>query len=189
MNETKRLFVAVKIIGDPDFIGKFNCLKQDLNHEKIRWVNENNLHLTLKFFGEISIEKTDKINEALKNSITNFEAFKIKINDIGIFGSYYNPKVIWANIDDSGALLNLEKIINKNLGAIGFHKTRENFRPHLTLGRLKKLRDKKLFQEIISSYKNQFYQFSTIEKVYLLESILQKKGAIYHVINEFKLKA
>lgn len=115
--------------------------------------------------------------------------FKIKISNVGIFGSYYNPKVIWANIDDSEALLNLEKIINANLEKLGFRKTRENFRPHLTLGRLKKLSDKKLFQEIVSSYKNQFFQFSTIEKVYLLESILQKKGPIYYVINEFNLKA
>ncbi len=188
MNETKRLFVAIKIAVEPDFILRFNGLKQDLYHEKIRWVNENNLHLTLRFFGETSIERLDKINEALKNSISNFEVFEIKINDIGIFGSYYNPKVIWGNIDKSEALLNLEKRINTNLETMSIFKTRENFRPHLTLGRLKKLTDKKLFQEIISSHKNQFFQSSTIEKVYLLESILQKKEPIYHVINVFKLK-
>lgn len=189
MNETKRLFVAVKIIGDPDFIGKFNCLKQDLSHEKIRWVNENNLHLTLKFFGETPVDKLEVINEALRISTKNIKAFRIQLKNIGIFGSRYNPKVIWANVIDSEALMKLEEIINKNLAHIGYPKTRENFRPHLTLGRLKKLRDGKLFQEIISSQQNSLFQQSYIESLYLFESVLQRTGPIYNIINEFKLKA
>lgn len=186
----KRLFAAIKISPDENFINIINDFRKNLNYEKIKWVEAENIHLTLKFFGETNENLIDNISDALKNSCTNNNKFSFTIKDTGIFGSSYKPRVIWFGIDNKKPIINLYDSINRNLkicSGFDFKQTRENFVPHLSIGRIKSLDDKKRFQKIIDKHSKDFIQKICVDKFYLFESILRREGPVYKVINEFEL--
>ena len=183
----KRLFIAIKIKPKSNFLKIFDELKQGLKHEKIKWVENNNLHLTLKFLGETSEEKTPEIIGALEEALKFHNSFCVDIRTIGLFGSHYDPKLIWAGLQNSESLIQLAADVNTGLEKIGSIQDRQNFVPHLSLGRIKYLSDKNLFQDIISEYKNEFFQKVFVNEVYLFESNLTKEGPIYKVVEKFEL--
>ncbi len=185
----KRLFAAIKIKPKVEFLEIFQGLKQDLKHEKIKWVESYNLHLTLKFFGETDEERIPEIIAALKASVNEHQHFSFDISKIGIFGSSYNPKVVWAGLTETDSLIKLEASVKCSLEGVGYVSDRQNFVPHLTLGRIKNLKDKDLFQDIISNYKEKYFQEVSVKKVYLFESTITKTGPVYTIIEEFNLKA
>lgn len=184
----KRLFAAIKITADPHFLALFEELKQGLKHERIKWVEIHNLHLTLKFFGETEEDKILEIIQALKSGIQDHEKFTLKISTLGLFGSSYNPKLIWAGLQNVDPLKQLVRSIHSELESIGFFQDRQNFVPHLTLGRIRNLKDKNLFQDIISNYKEDYFQDALVSEVFLYESTLTKKGPKYQITETVELK-
>ncbi len=187
MSNTKRLFAAIKIQPDSNFLELFENIKLNLKHEKIKWVETHNLHLTLKFFGETTADKILEISNAIESAVSDTETFLFDVEKTGIFGSKYQPKVIWAGIPNAEPIIQLENSIFKQVEKIGIYKDRQNFVPHLTLGRIKFLNDKNLFQEIISDFKEEYFQEVKVDSIYLFESILKKTGPKYNVTKEFKL--
>ncbi len=185
MSDIKRLFLAIKIIPEPELLAFMLRLKSKLKYENIRWTNSDNLHLTLKFFGETPVEKIDEIisQVAIVTQVQN--SFNLKVENLGVFGSSYHPKVIWSGFEKSDELSNLERKINQQLEGIGYKNDRQNFVPHLTLGRIKQLKDKKLFQQVLSEDKTGQFQESVIDKIILFESVLNPSGAVHEVIQEF----
>lgn len=189
MIESKRLFLAIKIMASNQFLNTINELKQYLKHENIRWIKTENLHLTLRFFGDTPFDEIQRIIDAIAKAIENEKPFNIEIFNLGVFGSSYHPKVIWFKIKADEILKNLERRISSELKIVGFTKDRQNFVPHLTIARMKRLTDKNLFKEILKNYKEEFIQESKVQEVILYESILQRTGPIYKVIQKFDLKS
>lgn len=189
MPESKRVFLAIKINASKNFMDTIDELKLKLKHENIRWINTDNLHLTLRFFGDTPIDKIDGIVNAIAKALEKEKEFKIKLQNLGVFGSSYNPKVIWFKVLGDEILKELEVKISTELEVVGCMKDRQNFIPHLTIARLKKLKDKKLFNNILEEYKEIYIQESVVKEVILYESILHKTGAEYKIIQKFDLKA
>ena len=185
MSETKRLFAAIHIKPTEAFSDIFNNLKQILGFHIIKWVDPNNIHITLKFIGETPADEIPAITEALKVSSVGIQPFDIKLANTGIFGSYYLPRVIWAGIDASDELFKLSANVVTNLEAIGYLSDRQNFVPHLTLGRIKEIKDKAHFQEVLAHFSKFVYQTQHIKGFSLYESILRKEGPEYIVLEEF----
>ena len=183
----KRLFVAVTIKPGQEFLNAYYGLKKDLAFEKIRWVKEDNFHFTLKFLGETEELLIAKIINTLENISLNTQPIKLKIGNMGIFGSRYNPRVIWAGIENSTQIDEfVNKILNK-LDEAGFKRDRQNFVPHITVGRIKNVNNKEHLKNTIDKYKTSLYQEDTINKIYLFESVLRSDGPIYKVIKKIKL--
>lgn len=189
MPESKRVFLAIKINTSKNFMDTIDGLKLKLKHENIRWINTGNLHLTLRFFGDTPIYKIDGIVKAIKNALEKEKEFKIVLQKLGVFGSRYNPKVIWFKVLGDEILKELEVKISTELEAKGFFGDRQNFVPHLTIARLKRLKDKKLFNDILEDYKEIYIQESEVKEVVLYESILNNTGAEYKILQKFDLKA
>ncbi|MBK7172072.1 MAG: RNA 2',3'-cyclic phosphodiesterase [Bacteroidales bacterium] len=185
----KRLFAAIKISPNAEFMEVFNQIRSGLRHERIKWVEPENIHLTLKFFGETDEKRIPGIKEALQLAVSRSESTVIKINKAGIFGSRYDPRVIWFGIDINEALQNTAGQVLDALEKAGWEKDRQNFVPHLTIGRIKELKDKDLFQEEIQKYRNRFIQEQAINEIHLYESILRKEGPLYLKIATFQLQA
>jgi len=185
--KTKRLFAAVKIHPDPNLIGVYNHLKTALRHEKITWVSDKNIHITLKFFGETPEDKIDEICEVFDEVASNHRPFDLRLENIGIFGSSYDPRVIWFGMAKSEAVEKLANDIILRLKPIGFEPDRQNFRPHLTVGRIKQVISKRQFQQIIDTYKDTFLQEVQIADFQLYESILKPQGPVYNVVESFNL--
>lgn len=181
----KRLFAAAKINAGEVFLETLETLKKDLERDKINWTDLGNIHITLKFFGETNEDLIPSICDALDKSCRNIEPFNLKICNTGIFGSRYDPRVIWFGIDDCGKLGLLNTRIVENLKPLGYEADRQNFVPHLTLGRIKEIKDKKNFQNAINKVHDVFIQDNNIDELCLFESKLLTHGPVYTEIMQF----
>ncbi len=183
----KRLFAAIKIHPSARYISLFNDITASLRHERIKWVAPGNMHLTLKFFGETDEKQIPAIRQALEAAVAQSKPFTLKIADTGIFGSRYDPKVIWFGIERNAELETLVKQIFAELEKCGWRADRQNFVPHLTIGRIKELKDKHLFQQIISKYNTVEIQQEKVNEIILFESILHREGPEYKPVHTFRI--
>ncbi len=153
-----RLFIAT-----PVTLPIYGAIKQDLSkYIKGKWVEGWNLHLTHKFIGE---DEPDRYKNKLK-----IENGKLKINGIGMFGN----KVLYlkADIDDS---------INKQINEKFNLKNDKPFVPHITLCRIKELKDG--YKDALKKWEN--INFEVPLDVYLYKSTLTKKGPVYEKIYKY----
>ncbi|MCF8302394.1 MAG: RNA 2',3'-cyclic phosphodiesterase [Bacteroidales bacterium] len=184
---SKRLFAAIKIKPEPEFLDILSQLQRALKLDKIKWVDPENVHLTLKFFGETNEDLIPDIIEQLDDAAQLASPFSLHIHDVGIFGSSYKPRVIWFNIEEEEQLQALAKNIQDNLKTLGYEPDRQNFVPHLTIGRIKHLKDRHFFQKRIDEHKEKSIQHVDVNEFYLMESILRSQGPLYKVVEKFTL--
>ncbi len=182
----KRIFAAIKIEPDADMQLMLAQLEAALAHEKIKWVNTANLHLTLHFFGETPDEKVEEIARALQN-VAFTKPFEIRFTKPGIFGSAYKPRVVWLGLQENAPLIKLENEISLAIQPLGYQPDRQNFVPHLTLGRISKLKDTKYFQKVIANCPTFSSEPQIISEIHLYESILHAAGPQYRIIKTYSL--
>jgi RNA 2',3'-cyclic 3'-phosphodiesterase len=183
----KRLFAAIKIQPSGEFVRILNLMKEELHYARIKWVETSNIHLTLKFFGETDEKLIPSIKNALQAAATQSESLIMKISRTGIFGSRYDPKVVWFGIDPDPKLGQLAANTPVELQRTGWEPDRQNFVPHLTIGRIKELKDKALFQQVIDRYREVYIQDQEVSELILFESILRKEGPLYVKLASFNL--
>ncbi len=178
----KRLFIATKFKPDDNTLRIYNSMRSVLGYNKIKWVEPDNFHLTFKYIGNTFEEKIPVIIDVIKNTVENYQDIKLELNKVGIFGSRYNPRVIWFGISANMQLENLGLDLIHNLDVAGFSKDAQNFVPHITVARINKITDKQLFNRDIEKVKDVFLQHIIVDKIVLLESILSPKGPRYDEI-------
>lgn len=181
----KRLFAALKIVPDPGFTGKYRELKQSLRHEQIKWVEEHNIHITLKFFGDTEEKSIPAIGEVLSPVAAAVPPIVLRLYGLGIFGSSYAPRVVWTGVEPYEEVAALMKKVHEELKAIGIEPDRQNLVPHLTLGRVKFLKDKILFNRVIEQNRMISSLPVKVEEIILYESILRREGPIYIALAKF----
>jgi 2'-5' RNA ligase len=184
----KRLFAAVKIHPSPEFHKTYNSLKSGLRFARITWVKPESIHVTLKFFGETEEKRIPDISRVLKEVALKHQPFVSDIVNVGIFGSSYSPKVIWFGIDGSEPLKKLGLDVLQSVEKIGWEPDRQNFVPHLTIGRIKDIPDKHLFQSVIDMHKKTWMQEIQVIEFHLYESTLMRDGPVYRVLESYKLQ-
>lgn len=108
---------------------------------------------------------------------------------MGAFGSSHSPKVIWFGVEHPEKINELHQQIMRHIRGIGYFTDPGNFVPHITLARVKKCDDKQWFWKSLEEHQNKLIQPVSVDKIVLYESILQRKGAIHKVIEEFPLKS
>ena len=186
----KRLFLAIPIkTNDNGFIPRLDGLRRQLAHEKrINWVKPDNIHLTLKFIGSTPNEDIPKIIDAVGDMLKNHKSFTMDFNRTGIFGSRYAPRVLWLGMQNTPQeLYDLEEDTLKAFDNIGYLRDRQNFVPHITLGRIKELCEKQYFQKIVSGIEQKSYIKQEVNEIILFQSILRPEGAVYKEIKKFAM--
>lgn len=183
----KRLFIAIKIKPDDNMLKQYYALRQALNRSSIKWVEPENFHLTLKFLGDTYEEGISVVNKVIDTVVRSKRSFDFEITNTGIFGSKYNPRVIWFGIHDNGRISSLGNEIIDKLDEVGFERDRQNFVPHLTVGRIKKIDDKEIFNRVIMNFKKVYLQKTKVKQVLLFESILRREGPVYNIISSHEL--
>ena len=141
MNEEKtmRTFLAIEL---PEEIRKEianiqDHLKKNI-HGVITWVRPERIHLTLKFFGNISGDDVVNISRVVENSVAGVRPFSLSVKAVGVFPDVMRPRVVWLGINgDVVPLLRLQKVMDQGFEDYGFKREERPFRPHLTLGRIK----------------------------------------------------
>lgn len=183
----KRLFAAIKIHPDKAFLQSFRELRKALLLEQIKWVEEHNIHVTLKFFGETDERKIPEIARVIQNRANLVRPFQITLAGLGIFGSTYAPRVVWTGIEPYDMLVALMNNLHSDLASVGFEPDRQNQVPHLTLGRIKSLRDRISFQRTVDRFRTIRSETETIDTIKLYESILRREGPEYREVETFGL--
>lgn len=186
MSENIRSFLAIELkpelkIEIKQIIKEFKKIDTD-----IKYVSTENLHLTLKFFGNINTKKLNQIKISAQKIIENFQPFKIEIQGIGTFPNKNHIKVIWIGIKDNKNLSQLQKELDNEYNKLGFKKERD-YKSHLTIGRMKTAKNKNKVQKIIKENENISIGEMTINKIYLKKSTLTPNGPIYENLVEFTL--
>ncbi|RLD53588.1 MAG: RNA 2',3'-cyclic phosphodiesterase [Bacteroidetes bacterium] len=181
----KRLFAAIKVAPSEAFLARYYALKKNLENEKIKWVDPENIHITMKFFGETPEHHIPAISIALKEAAHQTPHFNYEIQHTGIFGSSYKPRVIWFGIQPHDDIVRLSESIFSELEKIGIEGDRQNFVPHLTIARIKELEDKQFFQKVIDKYREGFIQKEEVNKFHLFESRLSPAGPRYSIIDSY----
>ena len=186
----KRLFLAIPINTENNgFKPLLDGLRRSLSHEKqINWVRPTNIHLTLKFIGETPPQDEPKIIEAVAKVLENQKSFTMDFNRTGIFGSRYAPRVLWLGMQQTPEeLLNLEEAVLTAFDNIGYQRDRQNFVPHLTLGRIKDLCEKQYFQKVVHAIEQKTYIHQEVKEIILFQIILRPDGAVYKVVKKWEL--
>lgn len=183
-HHTKRIFIAIKLYPDDYFLDHLDQLQQDLKEEKIRWVKKEHLHLTLRFIGDCDIDRINLITSMLEQKVENKSDFQLNVEGLGVFRSLSYPKVLWAGIRENRNLKILKEEIDGGLNEIGFEFNSEKFSPHLTLGRMKRIKDRQKLRQELALFKNVFLFKQTVESVILYESILSDDGPEYLPLHE-----
>lgn len=132
-----------------------------------------NLHVTLKFLGEIDEEMLKKTKERLRE--VKFEAFGVKFLQTGTFSVRGNPRIVWVKVGGDG-MFELQKKIDSALA--GLFEKEHRFMSHLTVARVRYVADKKGFQEHVRKISVRDVRFS-VEKFILMKSELQSMGPKY----------
>jgi len=140
-----------------------------------------NLHLTLKFLREISLETLNKVKHALSN--IEFPILDLKLNQVGTFNFKGKPRIAWIKV--TGNIFELQKQIDETLSKL--FPPEERFMSHLTLARIKYVKNKEGFIDYISKIKPKQIKFQ-INKFKLKSSELKPAGPIYTTLEEYNLQ-
>lgn len=149
---------------------------------KAKFVKPEQIHITLKFLGEISDNQINKIKEILKQ--IKFEPFKVRLNNLGVFPIQQFIRVIWVDILPKEKLMELQQKIESVLDGQGIKKDERNFETHLTLARVKFVKDKEALISRLNEIKIKPLEFE-IRDFVLKKSTLTKEGPVYEDILEF----
>jgi RNA 2',3'-cyclic 3'-phosphodiesterase len=174
-----RLFVAIPLPED------IKLLLSDLQHkdDRVRWVSQEQMHLTLKFLGQMNGFQRKQISGLLDQ--IKFKQFKISIDGLGFFPERGLPRVFWAGIQsDTDALFRLQADVEAAAMKAGADKDKNRFKPHVTLARLNDRSIKK--SELINSDLKLSSRKFKVDHFNLYQSILQPEGAIHTVIKSFQ---
>jgi 2'-5' RNA ligase len=184
-----RTFIAIDI---PDALrSEMNKIIEELKKcgADVRWVNVNSIHLTLKFLGEIPEEIVGKVIKKIDANVAGFDPLKIRLAELGGFPNLSRPRVIWLGAMGIGEGLKvLHKEIEKSLQSLGFAPENRDFKPHLTLGRVKSPRGLSNLTKMVRDKAAVELGEFTADSYYLFQSILKPTGAEYRKIHQFILK-
>lgn len=169
-----RLFIAVDMPGR---------IKNELNKlcngiPGARWISDDQLHLTLRFIGEVDGSVFDDIKECLTD-VEN-SRFRMRLKGVGSFPPGGTPKILWAGVEDKTQLVRFHKRIESVLVECGLGREHRKFHPHITLARLNNPPVRRVadFLSVHSMFKTVKF---TVSEFHLYSSILNPKGAVHHL--------
>jgi 2'-5' RNA ligase len=154
----------------------------------IRWVPVENIHLTLKFLGEVKEDLVPKVEKQLRLSAERYQAFNITVKGAGAFPSLRRPNVLWIGIEASEGLSSLFSDIDAGMSRLGFEPETRRFSPHLTIGRIRDENGTEPAIRGLSTYKDTIFGTIDVQEIRLMKSVLKPAGAEYSSVADIRLK-
>jgi 2'-5' RNA ligase len=179
-----RVFVAMEIpeavkraIGE--FVRPLTAMRSGA-----RWARVEGMHLTLKFIGEVSPEKVERIKQAL-SEVKSGAAVELKCRGTGFFPHAKHPRVAWVGIEASANLAEIAAEIETRLEALGIPREQRAFKPHLTLARFKSEEGLAAIREAMEKAREKEFGSCVTREFHLYESKLKREGAEYSKLATF----
>jgi 2'-5' RNA ligase len=174
-----RLFIAFEI--PEDISNSLSALQERIKLDG-KATKPKSFHLTLKFLGEVDEEKLSILIEEL--SKVQFNSFETSLSDIGAFPDMNRPRVVWVGLEPQNTINELQKQIDSATQKLGFDPD-NRFHPHLTLARIKFVKNKKEFKDMIENLKPPQGSF-TLNSFKLIKSTLTPQGPEYEILHSFE---
>jgi len=153
---------------------------------KIKFVERENLHVTLKFLGEIDETTVDEVKKALAEIARKHRKHRVRVKGVGVFPNPNYVRVIWAGIENDEGIKAIAEDVEKEMRKLGFRRDRD-FVAHITLGRVKFVRDKIELARVLKDLANEDFGEFNVEAIELKKSTLTPRGPIYETIARFEL--
>lgn len=155
---------------------------------KLKLVEPQNIHLTMKFLGEVPEEKIGEIDESLKEAASGFQKFPARVKGIGVFPGLSYIKVMWAGVSEGREqIIELQKKVDAALQPLGF-RLDKRFHPHATIARVKFVKDKGKLVEFIKERADEDFGEMEVQGLTLKQSTLTPKGPIYSTLADVALE-
>ena len=179
-----RTFIAVDLPPAVlDALGQISDqLQSKLPDRPVRWVNNEKMHLTLKFLGDVSSENISMVKRILQSEAAKRPVMEIGIGGIGAFPKARHPRVIWIGIEAPSELYDLRRGIEDGVARLGYNYDKYDFTPHLTLGRISRkasATDVRAVGNVLHDFQVGFIGVARIDAVHLYRSDLHPDGAQY----------
>jgi 2'-5' RNA ligase len=174
-----RLFVAIEL--EEAVRSALAKVQADLKGrcDGVRWIPSHQLHMTVKFLGEVPDRDVTKVSEAVNSAASKATAFALEISGCGCFPPRGLVRIVWVGANEpTGKLLSCVEAVEGELEAVGFARERRRFSPHLTIGRV---RDDRSGGQIRTAVEAHTYSSldQTVRSMTLMSSVLSPKGPTY----------
>jgi 2'-5' RNA ligase len=183
-----RTFIAIEIPSE--IKSTLAALQNDLRRAgaDVSWAKPENVHLTLKFLGEVDERRIGEIEKVCVSSAADFKPFTLSLNGKGVFPNLRQPRVLWAGLaGDIENVVEIRRRLEDGLALIGLEREEKAFSPHLTIGRLKSNKKTRELLAIADAYQLPALSFEVTEIV-LMKSELHPAGARYTVMARASLQ-
>ena len=179
-----RAFIAIDLPPDvQDCLEQVSSqLKEQLGEKSVRWVPIPNIHLTLKFLGDVSVKNLNVLKEILSAEVSAQKPMELSIGRLGAFPKIRRPRVVWVGVEAPQGLISLQRGIETRTTKVGYPDDKREFFPHLTMGRVSRNAtpdDVRKIGEVLSASKIGFLGAARVQAVHLYKSDLLPSGAVY----------
>ncbi|GMU24760.1 MAG: hypothetical protein AMXMBFR13_48320 [Phycisphaerae bacterium] len=175
-----RCFIAIEL--DPDTRERLTELQNQLSgiERAVRWTRADQLHLTLKFFGDVSDADVAQVCRIAQDVAAQIPAFDLIVRGTGCFPPGGNVRIVWAGLPDPPPeLVACQQTLEEAYVPLGFPKENRPFRPHLTLGRVKDPGLSRRIREAVQTHESFSAGSFTASELVVFQSILSPKGPEY----------
>lgn len=182
-----RTFIAIELTAEvrARVAQHIACLRHELPDVRASWSREDNLHLTLKFLGNVSVADIPKVSDAVERATKPMPAFEVTVSGCGLFPPRGRPSVLWLGTQ-AASLQALHAIIDQELDAAGFPGESRPFRPHLTIARLRQSQSARHLADLHNSMEFAPIAFPA-SQVVVFRSELLTQGSQHTAISRHRL--
>ena len=189
-----RTFIAVDIPSpiQQAIQQKTAALRQTLGARLVRWVAVENIHLTLKFLGDVSPENVKMLSQMLAVQVEPIHALELRIGGLGSFPSLRRPRVLFVGVQAPAGLEALYRGIESACTQLGYESESRGFSPHLTMGRVRQeisSSDQQQIRNALEGTKIDAIGVARVDSVHLYKSDLKPNGSVYTKLFSAPLKA
>jgi len=189
-----RSFIAIEIPAEIQnaIAHSITSITNILPKPLIRWGAPHNVHLTLKFLGDVSPANLERLAETLKLETASHEMFSISIGGLGAFPTQRRARVIWIGLDAPPALAALQRGVDAAAVQLGYPKEDRPFSPHLTIGRVTQTASASELQQIrsaLESTKVGIFGTVRVQAIHIFKSDLQPGGSVYTRLYTLPMKS
>ncbi len=183
-----RIFIAVRVTDE--IMHNAEKIQESLSvpELKVKWVESYNLHVTLKFIGEVDVKTRMMIENILQGVLTKAKPFDLEFKGFGVFPNLQSPRVVWGGIGKGeNDLKDLSEKLNDTLAMLDVRSEQWNFTGHVTLGRIKgRLGTEGLFH-VLRELLEESLGTMRVASIDLMESKLSSSGPEYVVLQNIPL--
>ena len=148
--------------------------------DKVKWVERVNLHVTLKFLGDVAENRINDVCTLVREAAATVGAFDYDVRGLECTPSHGPLRMVWGNIDDpSGLMAVLHEQLDAALASMGFREEERQFRPHITVARIKRVQNVAVFRAAVRTYDDFEFGVAHGDEVVAYTSTLTDEGPIY----------